>query len=371
MKNRMIAFLITACVLLSCLSMTAFASGIPDVVEPGMDGGDVPASAEDIAKLPKEQKKQTTSTEKTEQAEPAGDNSEDDSEQTEATRGYRADDQCGEKLLWNLDEGKLVISGSGPMDDYVDDNPPWFSQRTKIKQVVLSGEVTTIGAGAFENCDNITEVDFGEHLTGLGAKAFSFCDGLTSITLPATFKNFGEECLAHCVGLKEIHCQGSMPHFRLNCVWDTYAKIYFPADNPWPVQSIQELEEAFHQRIEFLASDGSDPYEPAPTEEVTIPTTAATEEPEDEEPTTEQTTEPETTEPETEAPTETKITPATVEETMLLGDSTDVTEEPQQQPSRSGGKVGLILVLAVLSLLGIGAIIFRVSESKRRGRYDR
>ena len=64
--------------------------------------------------------------------------------------------KCGKKVKWTLDKkGTLKITGKGAMYNYVakSDNgsdffstAPWFKYASKIKKVVVSKKVTTIGA---------------------------------------------------------------------------------------------------------------------------------------------------------------------------------------------------------------------------------
>ena len=280
---------------------------------------------------------------------------------------------CGEGISWTLEEGTLTVSGNGPMEDFGEGGAPWQGSKDAITKVVLSGNVTTVGAYAFQDCDNITEVDFGTALHTLGEHSFEYCDGLTSIHLPSTFRIFGENCLHSCKNLTAIHCEGPFPSFKLNCLWDTNTKIYFPAKSPWPVTLIQQLEEAFHGRIEFLDSEGKDPYTPeeetteATTEATTEPTTEATTEPTTE-PTTIPTTAP-TTVPTT-APTTAPATEAATEATTFpYTFPTEVTEAPKKS---GGAGVGLALIGLTLSLAGFGFLIFgRKTGKKRGGKYSR
>ena len=199
----------------------------------------------------------------------------------------------------------------------------------------------------------------------IGAGAFYSCDGLTKIELPSTFKVFGEESFRNCPNLKEIHCSGRFPSFRLNCLWDTYTKIYFPAERPWSVELVIQLEEAFKGRIEFLASDGSDPYVPTEPTEATEPTKAT--EPEE---TTQPSTEPtqpvtEATEPvETTQPPVTEEMPAETEENQPT--ETGSSEVQPQQPENNSGWI----ILAVISgavVLVMAIVIIWLLVSLRKG----
>lgn len=273
---------------------------------------------------------------------------------------------CGAHLGWYFEEGTLTVFGEGEMYDF-DNGAPWADFRDEITKVVLKDGVTTVGAHAFEDYDRLTSVDFGDALTRIGASAFAGCDGLTSISLPKTFKKFGEKCFYSCRKLTEIHCAGSFPRFDENCLWDTWCKIYFPASAPWSVIYIEQLETAFQGRIEFLASDGSDPYTPTETtEETEAPTTQAPVE----------TTQAPTTVP-AEAPSTAPVTQQTEQETaqeetagdtretILFGAASETTA-PETQPARGsgGGMIGLAIVVCTLSLIGIAALAFRAANRR-------
>lgn len=285
-------------------------------------------------------------------------------ETTEATQPVREPYQCGENMVWAYEDGTLTITGTGLMDDFPED-APWDAYREEITQIIFIGEISYIGAGAFDNYDALEDVDFGDAMYEFGTRAFYSCDGLTELSLPASFKIFGEESLRGCSKLKAIHCAGRFPSFRLNCLWDSYVTIYFPANKPWGVEYIQQLEEAFKGRVEFLASDGTDPYVPTePTEETTEETT---------EPTTEPATAPteETTQP-TAAPTTAPTTAPTelpTEAATQPSESAAPTEETEIEQPRSGSWIGLLIIGIVMAMAGLGVLIFKPRSGG--GKYSR
>ena len=70
---------------------------------------------------------------------------------------------CGDDLTWTLYDYSedhsltLVISGTGPMTEFNNLNPPpWSSRRNSIKTVIIGSEVTSIGCRAFEYCQLTT-----------------------------------------------------------------------------------------------------------------------------------------------------------------------------------------------------------------------
>ncbi|MBQ8835317.1 MAG: leucine-rich repeat domain-containing protein [Oscillospiraceae bacterium] len=306
-----------------------------------------------------------------EETEPEGVISSEAAVAEEPTEETRPENACGDELTWEFKDGTLTITGSGPMDDF-SEGAPWEEYKDKIQVVVLSGKVSTVGAGAFTDYDNLIAVDFGTALQEIGTAAFKNCDGLTTISLPDTFRRFGEESFMGCSDLTEIHCDGGMPSFNQNCLWNTWAKIYFPEERPWPLEHIMQLEEAFKGRIEFLASDGSDPYVPTePTEETekatepteTVPPTTVppTTEAPTEPPVTEQATVPPTSEEPTEAPTEAPVETEPVPETTEVPETEPEmpTEEADLENTARGGFGGLAIISGVMCLLIIGGLVFR------------
>lgn len=287
-----------------------------------------------------------------------------------------ASGSCGEDISWSFDGSTLTLTGSGAMEDGM----PWEEYREDIQKVVVEGKITSIGAGAFQNCDNLTDVDFGGSMHTIGRQAFKSCDRLLMLELPKTFRVFDEECFMNCKMLSKIYFNGGMPSFRMNCLWDTYVDLIYPVNNPWPLEHVKQLEDAFQGRIEFKASDGSDPLEPESdefasdvgeeveppeeTEEVTEPATEATTVP----------TVPPTTEAPTEAPAE-----ETEAETTEATEATEAPTEPEttepaaaedEEPAPEKGKrrsMGIWICLLIIS----GVLTFTIAGMLlvRRRRY--
>ena len=286
----------------------------------------------------------------------------------EPTNVPRAPGYCGETIAWEYANGVLNITGTGAMDDFPE-GAPWAEYKNEIHTVIISGGITYVGAYAFNDYDKITTVEFGKDIYEIGERAFFSCDGLTAINLPKSFRIFGPSSFMGCSNLKEFHCKGSFPSFRLNCTLDTYAVIYFPAERPWPLEHIKQYEEATRGRIEFLASDGTDPYKPEeetqpPVQETTVPPTTVPSEP----------TQPETnppTEPETTAPTVVITQP---EEEITEPEPTQApeeeTREPQVQPPvKKKNLTGYFILGGAAAFLILGTLVF--GGGRKRGKYSR
>jgi len=198
---------------------------------------------------------------------------------------------CGENLTWILEGNTLTISGSGEMDD----GSPWDAHRKKIKKIVLTGGVTSIGEKAFFEYDRLEYVDFGDALVEIGEKAFAGCTDLKLIHLPATFRTFGAEAFRDCSYLQRVYCDGGMPRFNSSCLWTgEYISVFYPTTNPWPADAVNQLVSNFGGRLGVMMGNYS--------EDVLLELGVTPEEEEETEP--EETAEPEETEAATEAPTE-------------------------------------------------------------------
>ena len=64
---------------------------------------------------------------------------------------------------------------------------PWYSQRGKIKRIIIKDGLTSIGGNAFRGCSGLTSITIPNSVTSIELKAFSGCSGLTSITIGVIF----------------------------------------------------------------------------------------------------------------------------------------------------------------------------------------
>ncbi|MBR5355596.1 MAG: leucine-rich repeat protein [Lachnospiraceae bacterium] len=136
-------------------------------------------------------------------------------DQNEALDAVLAKGKCGKKVKWTLDKkGTLKITGKGAMKNYTtekvgDDSyvstAPWIKYASKIKKVVVSKKVTTIGAYAFYNCTNITSVSLPKKLKAINDEAFYNCAGLKSVSVPKKVKTIGISAFACCTSLAKIN----------------------------------------------------------------------------------------------------------------------------------------------------------------------
>ena len=108
------------------------------------------------------------------------------------------------EITWTLsDDGTLTISGTD-MPNYHREwseicTTPWYSQREKIKKIIIENGVTNIGTVAFYRCSNCTSIIIPNSVTSIGNYAFGYCSGLTSITIPNSVTSIGDWAFLECI----------------------------------------------------------------------------------------------------------------------------------------------------------------------------
>ena len=130
-------------------------------------------------------------------------------------------------------DGVLTISGTGAMTGWKSSTMsevPWsgyefsligviieegvtniggyaFAYFTSIESVKIASSVTSIGNGAFHNCncESLTSIDLPEGLTSIGNNAFSACSYLKSIEIPSSVIEIGTGAFINCDNLISIN----------------------------------------------------------------------------------------------------------------------------------------------------------------------
>ena len=115
--------------------------------------------------------------------------------------------QCGDDLIYtlNLENGTLVIEGSGDMYDYSSSSyAPWYTYASTITSVTISDEATSIGSYAFYYCSSLTSITIPDAVTSIGEQAFRSCSSLTSITIPDGVTSIGKYTFYGCSSLTSV-----------------------------------------------------------------------------------------------------------------------------------------------------------------------
>ncbi len=117
---------------------------------------------------------------------------------------------------WYISGTKLIISGSGRMGSYDNDNyAPWHDyydsgRDSGITELVIENGVTIVSKFAFCGCYDLEKVTIGNSVTGIGISAFNGCEKLTSVTLPASVTVIANNAFYCCGSLSSVTILGSV-----------------------------------------------------------------------------------------------------------------------------------------------------------------
>ncbi|MCM1365236.1 MAG: leucine-rich repeat domain-containing protein [Faecalibacterium sp.] len=170
----------------------------------------------------------------------------------EDTRSVVDSGICGEDLTWTFyDDGELVISGTGAMDDYTfNENAPWCDYKSSINKLtmeygltaigdyaffdftslagdliipdsvisigerafyctykiksgnlIIPNSVTSIGSGAFQSCCLSGDLIIPDSITSISDNAFAYCYYFDSLTIPDGVTSIGVSAFNSCKNL--------------------------------------------------------------------------------------------------------------------------------------------------------------------------
>lgn len=77
------------------------------------------------------------------------------------------DPSCGDDATYKKEDGKVIITGSGSIDDEA------FKDDSTITEVVIEEGITEIGNSSFENMENLESVKIPDSVTNIGDNAFA------------------------------------------------------------------------------------------------------------------------------------------------------------------------------------------------------
>lgn len=130
-----------------------------------------------------------------------------------------AEGACGGRVFWKLnDRGVLTVYGEGDFWGVPEEeaeiygwDAPWFDKlRDQVRVAIVESGVTSIGARAFMDCQNLTQVQIADSVTAIGNYAFTMCYGLKDITLPDGVEWIGTGAFGGCLNLERIHLSASL-----------------------------------------------------------------------------------------------------------------------------------------------------------------
>ena len=113
----------------------------------------------------------------------------------------------GDNVIWTLyDDGELVISGEGAMedDDFYFRSSHWREYDNLVKVVIIEEGITSISNRAFYDYDSLISVNIPSSVVELGYGVFAYCDNLKNVVLKEGLPYIGSSMFAKCYNLESI-----------------------------------------------------------------------------------------------------------------------------------------------------------------------
>lgn len=117
---------------------------------------------------------------------------------------------AGKSITYTLyQSGKLVLSGSGATTNYNSRSlSPWTEYADSINEIILEGDITTIGTQIFRGLKNVTSVNLPESVVSVGSNAFISCTSLTDLKIARATIVIGDYAF-HGTALKNVVYSGT------------------------------------------------------------------------------------------------------------------------------------------------------------------
>lgn len=142
--------------------------------------------------------------------------------------------QCGERVFYQYDNGRLIIEGTGPMWDFMldmtepgqcspFDNTLWWP--TPVLHVLVRSGVTRIGNGAF-CCMKLRTVMLPETVTEIGCLAFANSE-LKQIWLPDSLRFIESLAFYGCKSLQHVELPANIRLSSYSFAWTGLRQLQF------------------------------------------------------------------------------------------------------------------------------------------------
>ncbi len=132
----------------------------------------------------------------------------------------------GAGVSWTFSDGTLMVTGSGPMDDYGSAaDVPWAEMSQSVTSVVVGEGITSIGANSFRGMASLASVSIPSSAAGIGDYAFAGCTAVTGLDLPEGVRTIGYGAFKGCTALNTVHVPDTMSDIGGEAFRDTLVKM--------------------------------------------------------------------------------------------------------------------------------------------------
>ena len=136
---------------------------------------------------------------------------------TEATEGD--DEEPAEGPAYELNEGVLVVSGTGAIDADL------YKGNKEITELIIEEGITSIGSSAFANCTSLQSISFPLSLTTIGESAFSGCTGLQALNLTEGIIDIEASAFKGDTSLTEVYIPLNIQNATVRYTYNTSSNI--------------------------------------------------------------------------------------------------------------------------------------------------
>jgi hypothetical protein len=106
--------------------------------------------------------------------------------------------RCGKNAYWKIENGALIVYGSGAMV-----NHPWKGYFSQFKDAVIADGITSICYSAFGS--SLERIDIADSVQHIEGYAFSGCKKLVEVRLPKALTKIEQYTFSNCESLKKIY----------------------------------------------------------------------------------------------------------------------------------------------------------------------
>ncbi len=213
--------------------------------------------------------------------------------------GHIGQMQDGYSYIYKIVDGKAVLESGGTYTPAISPKPTGnfevpstiggytvsalgqaaFTGCSGLTSVTLPASVKEIGKYAFYDCTGLTSLPSGSGVTTIGASAFYGCTGLTSVTIPDSVTSLGDYAFHNCSNLHTVELpvalKDSIGANTFNGCASDLRVTYRGSGGVFceVVDGTAWYYKEVSGGVQLFKAYGSPCVEPAPSGEVTLPTT--------------------------------------------------------------------------------------------------